>query len=482
MHPKEDVYIGVVKTRAIVQHFIDAKVIDRSPSMVLAGEAGGDGNGNVDNAEYSTWRAINLDELYGEGLDIAGWIVRNSVPLVGKLVPEVFPLYEKMGLPMLMLFLDLEHEMKSSHPGRLLGGRSGDIINEDLLRELRVAAKEHYTQISFVFLDGNVHKDQMRALGLFGGRERLPSLAFNTKDGRQIPFSEKLPINADTLLQFCADFISGKLQTAADAEEAARKSLLSVNPINPKNKAKRKKRREAPNQVVGVAEQFGDGQAGDDAVVSVDLDNFEAVVMDETKDVLLLLHEEGCEPCAHLSVYFKRMAQRFHDLGIPTLTIARMDVSNTSPPARANLMVSELPILVLLKANTDPMAEGKQAPWSFFSGIGKVRALMDWVQSHAGIPFELPNLPHLNEHQVELYKEQVREREEQIEKKAKEEAAAMEEEDAAKTQAEERRRERTSIEKEVEGLGMDAVEVRLQGQDGFEGEDEDEGADAFEEL
>ena len=46
----------------------------------------------------------------------------------------------------------------------------------------------------------------MRSLGLFGGgRERLPALAFNTKDGNRqpAPFPDELPINRETLSQ-CA--------------------------------------------------------------------------------------------------------------------------------------------------------------------------------------------------------------------------------------------------------------------------------------
>jgi len=45
--------------------------------------------------------------------------------------------------------------------------------------------------VAFVYADGVQHEDQMRGLGLFGGRERLPAIAFNTQDGKQIPFSER---------------------------------------------------------------------------------------------------------------------------------------------------------------------------------------------------------------------------------------------------------------------------------------------------
>ena len=37
----------------------------------------------------------------------------------------------------------------------------------------------------------------MTSLGIFGGAESLPAIAFNTKDNRQMPFSERL---ASTML------------------------------------------------------------------------------------------------------------------------------------------------------------------------------------------------------------------------------------------------------------------------------------------
>ena len=81
-----------------------------------------------------------------------------------------------------------------------VGGSSGGVRNNDLIGEFIEAAREHQGRIAFLYLDGVAHADQMRSLGLFGGAERLPAVAFNTKDDRQMPFSERLPINRDTLL------------------------------------------------------------------------------------------------------------------------------------------------------------------------------------------------------------------------------------------------------------------------------------------
>lgn len=95
------------------------------------------------------------------------------------------------------------------------------------------------------------------------------------------------------------------------------------------------------------------------------------------------------------------MAQRFSDLKIDSLVVARMDVTDDSPPPRLNLLTHDLPLLVLLPA------DDKTPPWNYYSGVGKVQTMMKWAQKFVSIPFELPNLPHLKESDRVLYKEQV---------------------------------------------------------------------------
>jgi thiol-disulfide isomerase/thioredoxin len=412
LQKKEDIYFGVVTDAKVANHFKKAKMIDRTPSVFLVGE------NNLTNS-------INLDgEFFGESLNIRSWIQENSIPLVSEMGPANFKLFEQLNLPMLLLFLNLDDKDKSSQPGAVVGGRSGGLLNEVLLDEFREAARDHAGRIVFLYADAGLHKDQMRLLGLFGGKERVPSMAFNTKDGAQIPFSESLPVNSDTILQFCADYLSGKLKNAFDAQERANKALQATN-RNTKNQAVRAEIKPAPETQVGVAEPFGDGAAGDSSITVVTLANFTEVVMGDDKDVLLLLHAKNCEACYHFAVYFKRMAKRFEALGIPSLTIARMDVTTETPPAELSMIPSmaALPLVLLLSA------DHKRPPWNFYTGVGKMQTMMKWVQEFASIPFELPNLPHLTEADRVLYKEQVREREEHLAAKRAEEEEAMRAED-----------------------------------------------------
>ena len=330
---------------------------------------------------------------------------------------------------MIMLFLDLERAAYVTGPGQMVGGKSGGILNQVLLDELMLVAKEHNDKVNFVYLDGLKHEDQMRSLGLFGGAARLPSIAINTREGLQVPFPEELAVNKDTLLQYVADFISGKLRSSADVDKMTKKALQSSSPINQKNKAKRKEKKAAAEIVRGISEEYADGSSGDKAIyANITAENFEEELLEgeiEGKDVVLMLHAETgmCPSCGHFAVYFKKMAERFAELNIPSLVIARMDVTAQTPPSYLKLMPeSPLPVMVLLPANA------KLPPWNYYSGIGKVGPMMKWIHATASVPFTLPHLPHLEEDQIDLYKEQMREREKSLatkKKQADEAEAAM---------------------------------------------------------
>jgi hypothetical protein len=46
-----------------------------------------------------------------------------------------------------------------------VGGKSGGILNEVLIDVMREVASDHIGRLLFVYLDGNIHADQMKSLG-----------------------------------------------------------------------------------------------------------------------------------------------------------------------------------------------------------------------------------------------------------------------------------------------------------------------------
>lgn len=71
-------------------------------------------------------------------------------------------------------------------------------------------------------------------------------------DGRQLPFPEDLPLNRETLLHFCAAFLSGHLQTPLDA----RKAMVVSRPFSIHNTVRREEKHQMSAEVRGVSEQL----------------------------------------------------------------------------------------------------------------------------------------------------------------------------------------------------------------------------------
>lgn len=133
-------------------------------------------------------------------------------------------------------------------------------------------------------------------LGLHGGAARLPSLAFNSKNNLQITFPEELPINKETLVLFCSNYITGKLKSDVDTKEMSKKILQSIQPISQKNQIKRKNKSvlDVP-MVKGVSEKYSDENDEDSSIRIVTLKNYQEAVMNDERDVVLMIHKEGSE-------------------------------------------------------------------------------------------------------------------------------------------------------------------------------------------
>ncbi|CBJ33285.1 conserved unknown protein [Ectocarpus siliculosus] len=340
--------------------------------------------------------SLTLWAILEDNLSFQDWVVRESLPLVGRLSNANFAQYERTHLPMLIMFLELPDSFAAgSAHGSRIGGKSGGVRNDELVKELKEVALEHKGSITCLYADGVALADSMKTLGLFGSRERLPQVGFNTMDGRQLPFPEDLPINRETLLHFAAAFLSGRLQSALDA----RKAMVVSRPFSAHNTVRRKDRRETPTEVRGVSEQL----KPKDAITQVTRESFARTVLDNDKDVLLMFHAE-------------RVGERFLDLDIPSVLIAAMDVTLETPPPEVAMTLPTLPAIVLLPG------DDKEAPFRFFSGVGKVGPLMRWLQEHSSTPFELPALPHLSEEDKPLFRKQVRERQELLNARASQES------------------------------------------------------------
>ena len=88
----EDMFFGIVTSKSVCNWFKSNKTIDRTPSVVVVGTD-------------DSIKSINLNELYGDKTSLKDWIIKNSIPLVGKLTNQNFAMYEKLKIPMLLMVL-----------------------------------------------------------------------------------------------------------------------------------------------------------------------------------------------------------------------------------------------------------------------------------------------------------------------------------------------------------------------------------------
>jgi len=386
---RHDVYFSRVDDPQISQALVDAGFADRTPSVIVSND--GQLVSHV------------LDDAPDIGL--GPWVDAETLPAVGELTSQNFARYEALSRPMLLLFLDLRgHER-----GMELSGLSGGVPNRDLVEEFRAVRKDESfrDRVAFAYVDGVAQQDRMKALGLFGGARRLPAVAVNAKEeGVIAPYPESLPLDRAHLRDFLGAFLARRLRSKEDSDAFALQRKNDV--FDAKWLPKRKPRKKPMEEVMGRYEVFGEDsirarEVGKiDDVFVLNRDNFAEALAE--KDVLILFHEEGCEACAALTVYYKKMAERFASLKIPSLVIARFDVTKETPPLDG-LIAGPLPVVVLLPAHD------KRPPFRFYSGLGKVQPMMRWVQASSDVSFELPELCHLDPSEIEAYKHQVTERE-----------------------------------------------------------------------
>uniref|UniRef100_A0A7S0QJA9 Thioredoxin domain-containing protein n=1 Tax=Cryptomonas curvata TaxID=233186 RepID=A0A7S0QJA9_9CRYP len=224
-------------------------------------------------------------------------------------------------------------------------------------------------------------------MGLVG--DALPSMAFNTLDGRLYPHPTHERITEPGIKAFTEDFLSGRVRPQRASQT----------------------RREAEQAAAAAARDGADG------LLEITFDTFNDICLDTSHDVLVLYYSSAAQVSKDLWPYFRRVVQRFRALNITSLRIGRYDVSKNQLPNR--LEIENFPAIIMYPAND------KEPPFRLFHGKAQVRPIMLWAQETASIKFAFENdTPHLDAEQREAYIVQIKERNERVAEKRAEERKA----------------------------------------------------------
>ena len=418
------IHFGQILKPMMIDHFKQLKWYKRSPAVVVhrcqqkINKIKQNEKRKKKDQDIKHRSTLILDEYYGSNMpSLTSWIQSSSLPIVGELKPSNFAIYEALNLPMLIAFINIDAPTKRQS-GLWTTSRMKNILN--------AVASKYFKKITVVYTNGVLYKDKMKTLGILNGIDSLPALAMNTMgDGNPVvplllepKMTEKenslitdisniiVPTSdyeyTSIIIQYCEQYLSGRLKlwkgdNIKSNAKSRSKSSTSRSISRSKSGFKANPLRK------GVQEHF---HLKDD-VVEVYGNSFDQLVLEETTDVVLLLHAEDgtCTSCEYLTPYYKKFASRMKALQIQSVVVARMDVSITPPPPHID--ITSLPVIVLYRAYS------KNPPYIYFSGVAKVRPMMDWIQKHAGKSFTYGDkeLPQFDSENAALFKRQIKARE-----------------------------------------------------------------------
>eukprot|EP00927_Polykrikos_kofoidii_P009232 TRINITY_DN13832_c2_g1_i1.p1 TRINITY_DN13832_c2_g1~~TRINITY_DN13832_c2_g1_i1.p1 ORF type:complete len:836 (-),score=145.35 TRINITY_DN13832_c2_g1_i1:85-2493(-) len=319
-----------------------------------------------------------------DGLSFEQWVLRASLPPVGRFDMVTSSLYERTQKPILMMFVDTRHAQLAN-----------------LLRLLQTAhvrynGREGGLLISFVYIDGVQFSHRMSSLGLAADTARLPALCFNYVTEKVLTWQPHAAAYANGSATLTADVLDSLVQQYLHGDggrptEAAAPKALAV----PKRSISNGDRRNVPDlNSLSLEERLR-------FVPAVNQESFAEVVLDSSRDVAVYFFASS-GPAAEASktgaIFLNRCAERFEELSIRTAKVVRLDMARFSAPTQ--IQISEIPSVVMFPAFS------KDPPHQVFRGKFKVQHIMWWIQDRASLKFSLPELPHLDEIEAKAYWEQ----------------------------------------------------------------------------
>jgi protein disulfide-isomerase A1 len=208
---------------------------------------------------------------------ILKWVKIASTPLVGELGPETYSKYMAAGIPLAYIFAETAEE------------------REQFAEEFRPIAEKHRGEINIVTLDA-------KAFGAHAGNlnlepEKFPAFAIQeTSNNAKYPYDQTKKIEAKEVAKFIEDVLAGKVDPSIKSE-----------PI--------------PEEQEGF-------------VTVVVGKNYQEVVIDNDKDVLLEFYAPWCGHCKALAPKYEELAALYADVAEfkDKVVVAKVDATANDVP------------------------------------------------------------------------------------------------------------------------------------------------------
>lgn len=238
-----------------------------------------------------------------------------ATPLIGEVGPETYSDYMSAGIPLAYIFAETEEERKT------------------LSDALRPIAEKHRGAINFATIDA-------KAFGAHAGNlnlkvDKFPAFAIQeTSKNTKFPYDQEKEITHDAISKFVEDFVAGKIEPSIKSE-----------PIPETN--------DGPVKVI-VAK------------------NYEQIVLDDTKDVLVEFYAPWCGHC-------KALAPKYEELGE---LYAKSEFKDKVVIAKVDATANDVPDEIQGFPTIKLFAAGKKTEPATYSGSRTVEDLITFIKEN----------------------------------------------------------------------------------------------------
>ncbi|KAJ2811068.1 protein disulfide-isomerase precursor [Coemansia furcata] len=280
----------------------------------MAKEHGITGPGVVVYKEFDDGKDVFSGKITAD--ELRNFIKASSVPIFGEITGENYATYAQTGLPFGFAFFDSEESRKK------------------LEEQIYPIAKEYKGVISFVLIDATKYSSQADHLNL---KHEWPALAIQSQTNlAKFPFPQDKELSKANVHSFVKDFAEGNLQPSYKSEAIPESNDGNV--------------------FVMVTEQFNE------------------VVFDKTKDVLLEFYAPWCGHCKNLAPIYEKLGGILKQN--KNLVIAKMDATaNDIPSAEPALQVGGFPTIVMIRGEDNAIVE--------YNGNRSLESLIEFIEENA---------------------------------------------------------------------------------------------------
>lgn len=235
-----------------------------------------------------------------------------ATPLIGEVGPETYSGYMAAGIPLAYIFAETPEE------------------RESLGEALKPVAQKHRGSINFATIDAKSFGAHGNNLNL--NTDKFPAFAIqDISKNQKFPFDQEAEITHDAIAKFVSDFAEGKLEPSIKSEPVP--------------------------------------ETNDGPVSVVVAHNYESIVLDDSKDVLVEFYAPWCGHCKALAPKYEELGGLYANSEFKDkVTIAKVDATANDVPDE----ISGFPTIKLFPAG------GKDSPVTY-SGARSVEDFIKFI-------------------------------------------------------------------------------------------------------